>query len=149
MKKLSQVQILAGAALVLSSLGGTAVAQAGDTPPQSGVQIELNALADQGGACRLSFLAQNARNTNIEEAVYETVLFDQTGGVMMLTLFDFRDLPAARPRVRQFDLPGIACADVGRVLINGASRCKSGGGDSLICEEGLVLSSRTDVELLG
>ncbi|TNJ44442.1 hypothetical protein [Phaeobacter sp. B1627] len=149
MRKLSQVHTLACAALVLSSLGGAGVVHAGDTPPQSGVQIELNALSDQGGACRLSFLAQNARNTNIEEAVYETVLFDQTGGVMMLTLFDFRDLPAARPRVRQFDLPGIACADVGRVLINGASRCTSGGNDSLICEDGLVLSSRTDVELLG
>ena len=36
----------------------------------------------------------------------------------------------------------------GRVLINGASQCQSGGGSTL-CTEGLSLSSRTDVELLG
>jgi len=144
----SQVHALTFAAVVLSSLGGAGAVQAEDTPPPSGVQIELNALQDQGGACRLSFLAQNARTTDIEEAVYETVLFDRSGGVMMLTLFDFRDLPAGRPRVRQFDLPGIACADVARVLINGANSCQA-AGDSTICEDALGLSSRTDVELLG
>ena len=67
---------------------------------------------------------------------------------MMLTLFDFRDLPSERPRVRQFDLSDVACEDLGRVLINGASQCQSGDGSTL-CTEGLLLSSRTDVELLG
>ncbi|MCG7624177.1 hypothetical protein [Epibacterium sp. Ofav1-8] len=148
MRYRSQVHTLALVAAALSFLGGATVARAEDTPPHSGVQIELNALQDQGGACRLSFLATNARNTDIEEAVYEIVLFDRSGGVMMLTLFDFRDLPAGRPRVRQFDLPETACADVGRVLLNGASRCQS-AGESTICEEALSLSSRTDVELLG
>lgn len=132
----------------LSSLGGAALAQDTDTPPKSGVQIELNALQDQAGACRLSFVAQNAGTTDIEEAVYETVLFDRAGQVMMLTLFDFRDLPSERPRVRQFDLSDVACEDLGRVLINGASQCQSGGGSTL-CTEGLLLSSRIDVELLG
>lgn len=144
----SQVHAFALAAAVLSSLGGASAAGAEDTPPQSGVQIELNALQDQGSACRLSFLAQNTHATDIEEAVYETVLFDQSGGVMTFTLFDFRDLPAGRPRVRQFDLPDIACADVGRVLINGASSCTADGGNTL-CETGLDLKSRTGVELLG
>ncbi|KUP91962.1 hypothetical protein [Tritonibacter horizontis] len=149
MKYTSQVHLLAPIACVLTFLGGMDAVGAEDTPPPLGVEIELNALADQGGACRLSFLAQNTHDMDIEEAVFETVLFDQSGGVMMLTLFDFQALPTGRPRVRQFDLADVQCAAVGRVLINGASRCRSGGQDSQICTEALGLSSRTKVELLG
>ncbi len=149
MRHFSQVHLLAPIVLVLSSLGGTDALRAEEAPPQSGVQIELNALTDQGGACRLSFLAQNVHHDDIEQAVYETVLFDRAGGVMMLTLFDFQDLPTGRPRVRQFDLADLSCEAIGRMLINGASQCRSGGGASEICTQALGLSSRTDVELLG
>jgi len=149
----SQVYKAVCALAVLISLGGTAMAQDTATPPAAvpspvGVAIELNAVQDQAGACRLSFMAQNKAQIAIETAVYEAVLFDQAGEVMLLTLFDFRELPAGRPRVRQFDLAGVACADLGRVLINGASQCQS-RGDGDLCEAGLGLSSRTEVELLG
>ncbi|WP_420003850.1 hypothetical protein [Arenibacterium sp. LLYu02] len=144
----SQALIALSAALLLPSLGQVARAE-GTTPPRTGVQIELNALTEGEGGCRLSFLAQNASGQEISEAIYETVLFDRMGGVMLLTLFDFRDLPLDRPRVRQFDLGGVACAALGRVLINGASRCVVEGQDSAACTEGLTLSSRTDVEVLG
>ena len=38
---------------------------------------------------------------------------------------------------------------VGQVLINGVSKCSVEGADSGICAEGLTLTSRLDVELLG
>ena len=124
-----------------------AVAQS-DTPPPS-LMIELNTLQDVGAACRLTFVVENHTGAGIETASFETVIFDQSGAVHSLSLFTFRDLPADRPRVRQFDLPGIGCDVVGKALINGANSCVVDGADSPVCHDALTLSSRTDVELIG
>lgn len=111
--------------------------------------LELNSLKTVEQACRLSFVARNETGTDIEKAVFETVIFDADGGVASLSLFDFRDLPTTRPRVRQFDLPGRTCDAVGRVLINGANTCTVSGEDSDLCDESLSLTSRLNVELIG
>jgi hypothetical protein len=111
--------------------------------------LELNSLQDTGTACRVTFLARNETGAAIDHAVFETVIFDNSGGVVSLSLFDFRDLPADRPRVRQFDLPGISCGSVGKALINGASTCVVGGAENMVCQDALSLESRLAVELLG
>jgi len=113
------------------------------------LSVELNAMRNVGGACRLTFLTQNRTGASIGQAVFETVIIDASGGVVSLSLFDFRDLPADRPRVREFDVPNMACENVGQVLINGVSKCSIDGADSGVCAEELTLSSRLDVELLG
>lgn len=118
-----------------------------ETPPK--LAIELNTVEDTGGACRLTFVAQTSAGLAIDQVVFETVVFDQSGGVASLSLFDFRGLPADRQRVRQFDLPGMACASIGRVLINGTNSCVIGGTESDVCDAALSLGSRIDVELLG
>ncbi|WP_372570312.1 hypothetical protein [Ruegeria jejuensis] len=123
-------------------------AQSGDAPAST-LSVELNAVQDVGEACRLSFLVENLTGTTIDEAVFETVIFDTAGGVVTLSLFDFRDLPVGRPRVRQFDLPGMTCNAVGRALINGARSCVVDGAESDVCQEALSLTSRVDMELLG
>ena len=115
----------------------------------SGLLLELNTMQDVGGACRLTFLANNQTGTTIDEAVFETVIFDGNGSVMSLSLFDFRDLPSDRPRVRQFDLSGTECSSVGQALINGANSCVVNGAESDICQHSLSLSSRVNVELIG
>lgn len=125
-----------------------ALAQSAEqTPPR--LYLELNAVQDVAGACRLTFVARNATGQAIDKAVFETVVFDTAGGVMSLSLFDFRELPADRPRVRQFDLPGTACDRVGQALINGASTCVVEDADSPICQDALSVSSRLPVELIG
>lgn len=113
------------------------------------VSIEINALEPVDNACRISFLIQNGHGVDIEKAVYEAVLFDTEGRVDRLTLFDFGALPAARPRVRQFVVPGLACPSLGRLLINGAETCTGEGLPENACSRDLELQSRTDVEVLG
>ncbi|MCU4651385.1 hypothetical protein N8I71_00955 [Roseibacterium sp. SDUM158016] len=107
--------------------------------------LELNRVDPVDGACRLTFLAENALGEEIAALSLETVLIDTSGVVERLTLFDFGALPMDVPRVRQFDVPGLACEALGRVLINGVSECGGVGN----CAERLQLSTRTDVELLG
>lgn len=135
-------------ALLLSTLLGPAIATSDETT-SSGIHLELNTVRDIGGACRLTFVAQNQIGKDIEQAVFETVIFDGSGGVLLLSLFDFRDLPLGIPRVRQFDVPGTACSGLGRVLINGANTCSVDGAESGACRSSLRVSSRIDLELLG
>lgn len=114
------------------------------------VSLELNAVEQAGEACRLSFLIQNGHEGDITQAVYEAVLFDSAGRVDRMTLFDFGALPAARPRVRQFVVPGLACSSLGRLLINGAETCTAEALEDGACETGLDLRSRVEsVEVLG
>ncbi|WP_424985210.1 hypothetical protein [Microbulbifer sp. S227A] len=135
--------------LVLGVLLAGAVPALAPAQPADRLSIELNTVQDVGGACRLTFVIANDTGMQIDKAVFETVIFDTAGAVVSLSLFNFRDLPAARPRVRQFELPGVACDTVGRALINGASSCIVDGAENAICEDALVLRSRLSVELLG
>ncbi|WP_422054705.1 hypothetical protein [Shimia sp.] len=114
-----------------------------------GVSLELNSVQDVEGACRFTFLADNSTGTSIEKAVFETVIFDTEGAVMRLSLFDFRALPEGRPRVRQFDVPGMACDTIGQALINGTNSCIVNGAESGACSDGLTLTSRITMKLLG
>lgn len=131
-----------------ASLPCIAMAQSDDLP-KPGLSVELNTLQDEGTSCRLTFVVKNQTEQDIDKAVFETVIFDATGGVAKLSLFDFRDLPIDRPRVRQFDLPGMSCESIGQALINGTNSCVVGGAESDLCQKALTLGSRTKVELLG
>lgn len=100
-----------------------------------GIAIELNSLEPHDATCRLVFTAK--ASGSIDGLVLETVLFDKDGAVMLLTLFDFADLPADRLRVRQFDLAGQTCDGIGRILFNGVDSCDGAG-----CTDALSLTSR-------
>jgi hypothetical protein len=131
---------------ILALVAGPSVAQ-GETGPR--VTIELNAVETVDQGCRKSFVVRNGHDVAIDSAVYEAVLFDAEGRVERLTLFDFGALPAARPRVRQFVIPGADCADLTRLLFNGAETCTGAGLPDRACTDGLRLDTRTDMEVLG
>ena len=108
-----------------------------------GVRIELNSLETQETSCRMVFTAQS--DAGVEGLVLETALFDTSGAVLLLTLFDFVDLPPGHLRVRQFDIADQPCNAVGRILFNGIDTCTGAG-----CDAALSVTSRVDsVEVLG
>jgi hypothetical protein len=110
--------------------------------------IELNRVLQVEGACRLTFLAENGLGTDLAQVVFETVLFTTDGAVERLTLLDLGALPAGRPRVREFDMAGLSCDGLGRVLINGVDTCA--GVEAGACAAALGVRSRVDgVEVVG
>ena len=127
----------------------TTVALAQDNELSGAISIELNTVKSTDAGCTLTFLVMNGHASEIAKAVYETVLFDSEGQVDRLTLFDFGTLPVDRPRVRQFSVPGIACDGLGQVLINGAHTCDAPDLADTACETGLILNTRTGVEVIG
>jgi len=141
-----QVRAAMSLACVLA-LSGPAFSK--DEVPAPHLSLELNAMQQLEGACRIVFLADNRLGTDLEALSYETVLIDTDGVVDRLTLFDFQSLPEGRMRVRQFDLENAQCGRIGRVLINGAAACKGEGLAGDECIDKLTVSSKTGTEIAG
>ncbi|MEN0040833.1 MAG: hypothetical protein AAF764_05805 [Pseudomonadota bacterium] len=106
------------------------------------LKLELNKLATQNGNCRVTFVANNRTGKAIGGLGYEVVLFDTEGGVSRMTKFDFGSLAVDKTVVRRFDLAGTPCEQIGRILVNEASRCEADGID---CNAALATANRTDV----
>ncbi|TQV66678.1 hypothetical protein [Aliiroseovarius halocynthiae] len=118
------------------------------TSPEGGeLSIELNSTETMSSGCRLTFMAVNTTGADLGQVVLETVLFGKDGAVITLSLFDFQDLPIAKPRVRQFDMAGQSCDGVGQILINGIDTCE--GSSAEACQSALKLTSRIEVEVQG
>ncbi|MFU8862660.1 MAG: hypothetical protein ACNA7O_02015 [Rhodobacterales bacterium] len=111
---------------------------------QPALDIELNAAQDREGGCRMSFVAMNGLGSDLSALVLEAVIFTPEGGVDRLALLDFQELPHARPRVRQFDLPDLACSQVGQVLINAVNACSGADLTPETCSAAITLRSRLD-----
>ena len=134
--------------MVRTSLLALAVAGSAAAQDTGGIAVDLNRLDPVDNACRLTFVADNVL-APLTTLALETVLFDQVGRVAALTLFDFADLPQGARRVRQFDVAGIACADVAQVLINGVAACTGDTTTPTTCAQALrVTGSVDDVEVL-
>ena len=128
------------------ALGLIAAAPASADPTAAPrLSLELNRIDPLEGACRLTFMVENGLAADLDALALETVLIDTDGQVERLTLFEFGMLPVGRARVRQFDVPGLACDRLGRVLINGVASCEGAQG----CEGALDLRSRVAVEVIG
>lgn len=104
--------------------------------------LELNAVEEQGDGCRVTFVATNGLAAELSALVVEAVIFTPDGLVDRLALLDFQSLPQARPRVRQFDLPDLACDRIGQVLINAVGICNGQGLAQEVCSQALSVTSR-------
>lgn len=134
------------AAFAVFSATGPAIAQ---EAASGGISVELNDLAPSEKGCKLTFVAGNAFQQSLSKVSFEFVLFDQQGLVERMAVLDFRDLPAGKTKVRQFDLPGTKCSSVKSLLINDSPACVGEGVDKGACMNGLKTGSKSAVELKG
>ena len=110
------------------------------------ISLELNNLAPSEAGCLATFMVKNGLDKAIDELAYEVVLFNGDGFVDRMIVLDFSPLPTDKTRVRQFDLDGISCPDVSRVLINDAASCAGGNIPDGTCIRALETKTRMDVE---
>ncbi|MGC8525023.1 MAG: Tat pathway signal protein [Acidibrevibacterium sp.] len=133
-------------------LGGAAAARA-DAP----LPLELNKLEPltQGEAgCRVYFVVTNPDAETVGQLRLDLILFGTDGVILRRIALDLGPLAAKKTGVRLFDLQGLACDSIGRVLINDVLACHAGdkpGGNAdqerAACLDRLTLSSRTKVPL--
>ncbi|MBB3390359.1 hypothetical protein FHT82_003122 [Rhizobium sp. BK275] len=140
------------AAGVLFSVSGVAQAYAQDAAaatklPGAKLDVELNALAPSQKGCMMTFVAENNLQAPINKVSFELAFFNDKNAVDRITVLDFRDLPQGKKRVRQFDMPGVKCETVTRILINDTPVCD--GPATGECMKGLVTRSQISVPFEG
>ena len=134
---------------VLTALSTAAPALAQDAAATGTLSIEINDLTPSEKGCKLTFVAANALPQSLSKASFEFVLFDEKGLVERMAVLDFRDLPAGKTKIRQFDLPGTKCEAVKSLLINDAPVCAGEGVAKDACMKALKTGSKSPVELKG
>lgn len=141
------VRLLSLAVLAASCSATAALAQ--DAGTSGNLSIEINDLAPSEKGCKLTFVAANELSQALSKVSFEFVLFDEKGLVERMAVLDFRDLPAGKTKVRQFDLPGTKCEAVKSLLINDAPVCAGDGVAKDACMKALKTGSKSAVELKG
>ena len=107
--------------------------------------LELNALQASAAGCRISFLATNQLGGQLDRAAVELALFDTAGAIERIVTLDFKDLSNGKTKVLQFQLTGLQCDNLGRVLVNDVSACEGAISPASICLDALQTSTRLDI----
>lgn len=115
------------------ALSGGALAQSGDTPAPTRLDLALSALDPVDKGCRMSFLVKNDMASEIEDLSLEIAVFGAGGGLDRMLRLNFGLLIEGKTRVRQFDLAGTACEGVGSVLLNDVATCDGGDLTPVAC----------------
>lgn len=126
--------------------------QAGETrgSDAAAIAVELNRAEPVGNGCRLSFVIRNRTPLVLTSLQWDLVFFDGDGLIAGRTAAEAAPLPADKTSVKVFDVPGLPCTRLKRVLINDVLRCTGEPGDDtpIDCLGLTVPSNRTDIELM-
>ena len=114
--------------LLAAALSVSASASLAQTSAPSGAfSLELNRLDRGGGDCRVTLVEKNGTSAAFAALKLDLVVFDAEGIVAKRVGFDAGPLKAGRTVVKTFDLKGIVCDGVGRLLINDVLACEAEG----------------------
>ena len=126
-------------------------------PAASGppIPIELNKLepVSQPAGCRVYMLITNSDAEPLEQLRLDLILFGTDGVIARRVALDLGPLPAKKQAVRLFDLQGLPCDDIGKVLINDVIACSRNPGatgteaEREQCLNRLALTSRAKAPL--
>lgn len=122
-------------------------ASAAPTTAAHKLNVELNALAPSQKGCMMTFVAENEMATPINKISFELAFFNDKNAVDRVTVLDFRDLPLGKKRVRQFDMPGVKCEAVSRIIINDTPVCDGPAAGE--CKAALATRSQISVPFEG
>ena len=113
------------------------------------IVVELNKLEPVPNACRGYFLINNGTADDVKELRLDVYLFDKAGIILRRVGLTFPDIQAARSRVVLFDIPGLGCGEIGRLMVNDVLTCTTASGTALQdCTKTLTARTRTDAEFV-
>lgn len=112
------------------------------------VQIELNSLQPHDGSCRAHLVLENRTQTAFETLKLDLVMFDLDGVVARRVAVETAPLPADKTRLKVFDIDGLACEDIGRVLLNDVMTCADSSGERHDCLAFTATSARGAVQFI-
>jgi len=122
------------------------VASAAAQTPSGKLQLELNAAQPTDKGCRLVFVIKNDLGKSLTRTGLEIALFNEAGVVDRLSVLEFKDLVAGKTKVSRFELSGVQCPNISRLLVNGTTACEGEGVEPQLCQGSLSLSSKAGIE---
>jgi hypothetical protein len=137
------MNLLTSAVILSFAAGGPARAQ--ESAPASTLDLELNAAQPSDKGCRLTFVVANHLGKELSKAAFEIALFNDSGVVDRLTVLDFKELPVEKTKVTRFDLSGVECAKISRILINQSTECAGDGIEPAACLTALKPTTKTGI----
>lgn len=132
-----------GAAL-LTAAGLTAAPAAAE----DNIAIELNMIEDSVGGCLSHMVLNNGSGLAFTDLQLDLVMFDTDGIIIDQLAVNLGPLRADKIMVRVFEIPGVACADIGVMLLNDVLSCGNGEEEWSDCVEMMQPSSRAAVDFI-
>lgn len=143
--------LLRSAACLLLFLTGPALSQETDpaaeaTETAGTIMLQLNKLEPGENACNAYMVVDNQSPEPLTELKVDVYLFDKQGIVLQGVALQFADVGSEGEMVVPFELPAIACDEIGRVLLNKVLVCTDASGAAVEgCADLLVASSLAEV----
>lgn len=132
--------------MAVAGIAGIAMSPA--QAQEAGIGIELNKLEEQQNACRVYMLFENPGQTEFSEFQLDLVLFDTNGVIARRLSLDAAPLRAEKSSVKLFDIDGLACPKIGRILLNDMLACADASGKRTDCLKLIKPASRVDAKFV-
>jgi hypothetical protein len=111
-----------------------------------GLRVELNKLEPMEAACRAYLLFENRTADDFGSLKLDLVMFNPEGIINRRLAVEGGPLPADKTSVKLFDIDGVACDSVDRVLLNGVLSCSDAQGERGDCLALIETSSRSGAD---
>ena len=142
------VRRTAAAALCCAALAGGAWGAAAAEPGAAGLRIELNKLEARKDACRAYLLLENRTGHAYRTLKLDLVMFDTDGIVIRRLAVNGAPLSKAKTSLKVFDVAGVPCSGIGRILVNDVLSCDDADGARTDCLAAIATASRSDTALI-
>jgi hypothetical protein len=121
--------------------------QAARAQPSEKVGLELNRLAPGAGGCQVYVVGHNGTGRAFATLRVDLVAFGGDGVVNGRALVELAPLDPGKTVLRLFELPGVGCDAIDRVLLNEAAACEDAAGAVGGCTALVEPASRAKVTL--
>jgi hypothetical protein len=148
MRSLLRIAICLPAFLVPPALSQDTPAEPPAEPAQAAgaaqgkITLQLNKMEASDNACHAYIVVNNQSPEPLQELKVDVYLFDKQGVILQGIALQFTGVGSDKEMVVPFELPDVACEDVGRVLLNKLLTCTSAEGAPIPgCDELLAVGS--------
>ena len=115
------------------------------TTAAGGLKIELNKLEDADNACRAYLLFENRTGSTFQSLKLDLVLFGQDGVITKRLAVEGGPINNGKTSVKLFEIAGLGCGNISRVLLNDVINCQDSSGKKEGCIEIVTTSSKNTV----
>lgn len=133
---------------IMALATGPALAEGEVPETDAPLRIELNKLEEAGADCRAIVVTENVSDTRLDSLKLDLVVFGADGVVAKRLAAELGPLTGGKTVVKTFPITAIACADIGRVLVNDVVACVAPDGPIEGCVERIEPSSRAAARLV-